>query len=272
MITILGATGFIGSRLVRHLEVQRMDFYAPSRDEDLAGKNLGHVIYCIGLTADFRTHPVDAVEAHVCKVLRVVRESSFESFVYLSSTRLYKGHQRTLAREEDDLRVNPLAADDLYNLSKAMGESLVLLCGEKARIVRLANVYGDDFTQQTFLSMIISEALKDGKITLQTSLESAKDYVSVNDVVALLPRIALSGRQRSYNLASGVNVTNGELVDGIARLTGCVVTVGPDAETTRFPEIDVGRLRREFGFTPASILHDLPWLIDSYKRHWSDKQ
>lgn len=269
MFTILGATGFIGSRLVRHLEAARADFYAPGRGEELAGKDLGHVIYCIGLTADFRTRPHDAFEAHACNVLRLVRQCRFDSFVYLSSTRLYKGHRHAPAREDDDLCVNPSDPGDVYNLSKAAGESITMLCGERARVVRLSNVYGDDFAEQTFLSMVVGEALKTGAITLQTTPESAKDYVSVSDVVALLPRIALGGRRRIYNLASGVNVTNAELAGHISRLTGCRVAVESGAGTLRYPAVDIGRVRQEFGFAPASVLHDLPHLIDSYRRHWS---
>lgn len=271
MFTIIGASGFIGSRLARHLEARRLDYYAPRRGEDLAGRRLGRVIYCAGLTADFRTRPHDAVEAHVCHVLRLVKGCDFESFVYLSSTRLYKGHGRETAREEDDLRVNPSEPGDLYNLSKALGESVVRLCGERARVVRLSNVYGDDFSRQTFLSMIIGEALRDGRIRLQTSLESAKDYVSVEDVVGLLPRIAAGGRSRAYNVASGVNVTNAELAGGIARLTACAVTQEPGAETVSFPAVDIARVREEFGFEPASVLRDLPRLIETYRQHRSDK-
>lgn len=267
MFTIIGAQGFIGSRLARRLEARRVEYRAPGRGEDLAGHDLGHVVYCAGLTADFRTRPHDAVEAHVCGVLRIVRECRFESFVYLSSTRLYKGHGREPAREENGLLLNPSDPDDLYGLSKAAGESVVRLCGERARIARLSNVYGDDFSGQTFLSMIVGDALTRGEITLRSSPDSEKDYVSVGDVVGLLPEIALRGRERAYNVASGVNVTNAELVGEIARLTGCRVEIERAAETVRFPVIDTGRVRREFGFAPSSVLRDLPRLIDSYRRH-----
>lgn len=267
MFTIIGAQGFIGSRLARHLEARGLEYRAPRRGEDLAGRDLGRVIYCAGLTADFRTRPHDAVEAHACRVSRVVRDGNFESFVYLSSTRLYRGLAREPAREDDDLLVNPADPEDIYSLSKALGESVVRLCGGRGRIARLSNVYGDDFARQTFLSMIIGEALTRGRVTLQSSPESAKDYVSVDDAVALLAEIALRGRERAYNVASGENVTNAELTAEIARLTGCRVEVEPGAATVRFPAIDTGRARQEFGHAPSPVLRDLPRLIDSYKRH-----
>lgn len=267
MITILGAQGFIGSRLARSLDAQGVAYSAPRRGEPLSGRSLGHVIYCIGLTADFRTRPFDAVEAHVCELLRVARGCELESLLYLSSTRLYKRLAGGgPAREGDDLPLNPSDPDDLYGLSKAAGESVALLCGERARVARLSNVYGDDTSRRTFVSMVIGEALTTGEVTLRTSPESEKDYVSVEDVAGLLPRIALGGLRRSYNVAGGANVTNAELVGRIARLTGCAVKWAPGAETSRYPAVDISRAREEFGFRPSSILEDLPRLIDSYRR------
>src|SRR6267378_3887747 len=142
MITVLGASGFIGSHLVKRLRELNIECLAPGREEQLPGRNLGEVIYCIGLTADFRSRPFDTVDAHVCKLLSVLRDCEFDSLLYLSSTRLYEGHSQT-AREEDSLKFGPTNPSDLFGLSKALGESLSLACGKKVRVVRPSNVYGD---------------------------------------------------------------------------------------------------------------------------------
>jgi uncharacterized protein YbjT (DUF2867 family) len=68
--TVLGAGGFIGGRLVEHLRGLGHEVDAPPRRpaeayvDGLGGRQLGHVVYCIGLTADFRTRPYETVEAH----------------------------------------------------------------------------------------------------------------------------------------------------------------------------------------------------------------
>ncbi|MDQ3283020.1 MAG: NAD(P)-dependent oxidoreductase [Acidobacteriota bacterium] len=266
MITILGAEGFIGSHLARHLRESNVAFETPHRDEPLRGRPLGHVIDCAGVTADFRTRPYDTVDAHVCRIVDFARHCSFDSFVYLSSTRLYKDQQSDKAREHDDLTVEPTTTGGLYNLSKAMGEAVVLTLGDRGRVVRLSNVYGDGSEPHNFLASIVTDALTTGEIVLRTSLESAKDYVSVSDVVTLLPRIATEARERIYNVAGGVNVTNGEITAAIARITGCKVSVAPNAETWLYPEISIERAHDEFGFTPAALLDHLPALIDAYKR------
>ena len=259
MITVLGASGFIGSHLTRHLDSLRVPWQAPARDEDLRGRELGHVIDCAGITADFRTRLADTVDAHVCRILGLVRDCMFESFLYLSSPRLYKDRPST--QEDDDIHVSPIGADGLYNLSKVMGESIVLNLGDRGRVARLSNVYGHGSEAHNFLASILADAVATGEIVLGTSLDSAKDYVSVGDVVALLYKIATEGRRRIYNVASGVNVTNGEITTEIARLTGCRVSVKPNAETRVYPPIDIGRAREELGFRPARLVDDLPMLV-----------
>jgi nucleoside-diphosphate-sugar epimerase len=263
MITVLGASGFIGSHLVRRLEELGMPFDAPRRDQTIFNGNAGHLIYCIGLTADFRSRPFDTARAHVCKLLEVLQEVEFDSLLYLSSTRLY-GAGMSEAREEDSFRFNSLNPGDLYNISKAMGESLSLACGKNTRVVRLSNVYGDDLTSDNFLPSVIKEALSEGNVILRTSADSTKDYVNIRDVVDGLINIATKGKQTIYNLASGVNVTNQQLMDRISQLTGCSVEFEQEAPAIRFPPINIDRMRTEFEFQPSNVLADIPTLLESY--------
>lgn len=266
MITILGAYGFIGSHLVNRLRELRIACHAPEKMEDLPAGNLGDVIYCIGLTSDFRSRPFDTVTAHVCKLLEVLRDCEFDSLLYLSSTRLY-GARLGMATEEEALQFAPLNPDELYNISKALGESLSFACGKKVRVARLSNVYGNDFASNNFLSSIIKEAISTKNVTLQTGGDSEKDYININDAVFGLVKIALGGRYDVYNVASGINVSNSVLVKKIGDLTGCVIHIVPGAPRISFPRIDIERIRGEFGFKPSNLLDDLPKLIESYKRH-----
>jgi nucleoside-diphosphate-sugar epimerase len=265
MITVLGASGFIGSHLTKRLAALGGEYQAIGRDDGLPAGPLGHVVYCIGLTADFRSRPFDTVEAHVCKLMEVLRDGGFESLLYLSSTRLYTGADST--SEETAIRISPLDASDLYNASKVMGESLVLNCGRRTRVVRISNVYGDDFNSGNFLSSIVRDAIINRKVVLQTSPDSAKDYVSVENVVRVLIEIASGGSERIYNLASGCNVSNGQLAERLRDLTNCTVEYSPQAPSITFPAIDIGRLRSEFDFQPSHVLDDLPHLVDLYRRN-----
>lgn len=257
MITVLGASGFIGSHVVRRLQRDGTPVDSPARDEPLAGRDLGHVVYCIGLTADFRERPHDAAEAHVGALLDVIRHCTFDSLLYVSSTRVYHHSGDGIAREEDDLQVNPLRADDLYNLSKLLGESVVLgLPAGKGRVARLSNVYGAG-QADTFLTMVLDEAQQHGTVALRSGLQCTRDFISVADVAGLLVQIAMHGKQRIYNVASGTGVSTDELIAVI----GCGVSVAPDAPTSSPPAIDIGRIRAEFGFVPARLVDELPSLL-----------
>jgi len=262
--TVLGASGFIGSHLSAELERRGHEVATPARDADLTGEDLGTVFYCIGLTGDARRRPLEAVEAHVVKLSEVLRRGRFDQLVYLSSTRLYLG-ART-GREDEALRVDPADPGHLFNLSKAAGESLVLEGERPGRVARLSNVYGPDWESESFLPTILTAACRDGAVTILDAPESAKDYVHVEDAVAALIGIATDGKERVYNVASGRNVSHGEIADELARLTGALIEFGADPAAIVFPPIDTARLRSDLAFSPRMLLEDLPELVEDFRR------
>lgn len=256
---VLGAGGYIGSRLVETLSSAGHECRAVTRSEGWdEGEDLGNVVFAVGLTADFRQRPAETVEAHVCESLRVLRHARFDSFLYLSSTRVYN---RSVEGSEDALLVvEPTDSGDVYNLSKLAGEALCLAHPNPAvRVARLANVYGGSGSSPSFLTDLM-EAARQGVIRLETDPASEKDYVHLDDVCGVLPRIALDGRRRLYNVASGRNVTHEQLAGMLARETGCRVEVEPGAPVVKAPRISIDRVREEFGFSPRRLEDAVPLL------------
>jgi nucleoside-diphosphate-sugar epimerase len=263
--TVLGASGFIGSHLSAELERRELEVATPGRDEDLAGRDLGIVFYCAGLTGDAPRRPLDTVEAHVGKLSEVLRRCRFERLLYLSSTRLYLGAPS--GREDETLSDDPADGGRVFNLSKATGESLVLHGGGAGPVARLSNVYGPNWESENFLTEIITAACGEGAVTIRAAPDSAKDYVHVDDAVEALIRIGFEGGDGVYNVAGGRNVTHRELADGLRSATGCEVEFAGGGETVVFPPIDTARLQAEFPFSPRSVLEDLPELVESC-RDW----
>lgn len=254
--TVLGATGTIGGRLVADLRARGHAVFTPPRGENLSGVPLGHAIYAIGITADFRTKPLETIDAHVCVLRDLLARAEFESLTYLSSTRIYGGLPvNAPAREDMRLTVDPNSASDLYNLSKLMGESLCLHGGRKnVRAVRLSNVIGaEEPDSDNFVPSLVREA-RTGVVILRQAIESAKDYIHIDDVTAMLPEIAMEGRHRLYNLASGRNISHREWTYRLSVRTGCRIEVAPDAPRVDFPPIDISRLVQEFRFEPRDVL------------------
>lgn len=255
--TVLGASGYIGSRLVAHLQAQGHSVWSPARGAaEVFTRQLGHVIYCVGLTADFRTRPFDTVDAHVGLLAEVLRRAQFHSLLYLSSTRVYMGATRT--DEDAPLAVLPGDLSYLYNLTKLTGESLCHACGRPGvRVARLSNVVGPgmDAASGNLVADLLHQA-QGGRIVLRSDPQSAKDYVHVDDLLDWLPRIALAGRAATYNVASGRQTTHAQWLAWLQARTGCSVEVAGQAPLQAFHPINVLRLQGEWGVAPRAVLAD----------------
>lgn len=251
--TVLGATGVIGSALVEHLTNKGHQVFSPERECELIfSQSLGHVIYAVGITADFRYKPYETVEAHVFYLSEILKRADFDSLLYLSSTRLYQGMEQ--AGEEDDIKVNTLNLGDIYNISKLMGESLCFNSKRKeVRVARISNVIGgNDSKSENFIPSLYRDAEK-GHIRLRSSLDSSKDYIHIDDVVRLLVNISTSGRYNLYNVASGFSISHKYWIDVICSEYECTVDVDDDAFLDIHPSISVERVSEEFYFESKLI-------------------
>lgn len=249
----------MGRNLVQRLEDDGHEVFAPLRgDSTVFDRPLGHVIYCIGLTANFRARPFDTVQAHVSLLADVLQRAQFESLLYLSSTRVYLGSERT--DEDAPLTVQAKEPSHLYNLTKLTGESLCHASGRPhVRVGRLSNVVGPgmDVASGNFIASLLHDA-RMGHVVLQSAPESAKDYIHIDDVVDWLPRIALGGQAATYNVASGVQTTHAQWMQWLVTHTGCSYAVQADAPMHYFLPINVQRLQEEFckGIRPL-----LDWIL-----------
>lgn len=258
--TVVGAAGYVGSRLHATLRARGAQVWAPARDEPWAAtRPLGHVIYCAGLTADYLARPFDTVQAHVSLLAQVLQQGQMESLVYLSSTRLYDGLGGVRVREDAVLPMDPSNPRHLYDLSKGLGESLCHVVGQgRARVARLACVYEGPEDDDGFLPMLLRQVLAArsagaASVKVDSSPHFARDYVHLDDVVDALVRIAVQGRQPVYNVAGGANVSNAQLFDYLERRWGCRVQPTLDTRPAPAPLVDIERLRGELGWQPRAL-------------------
>jgi nucleoside-diphosphate-sugar epimerase len=264
--TILGSSGFIGSHLAKALLKNGYDVFCPDREvlqypHGFYSKKLGNVLYCIGMTANFRTRPYQTIEAHNFILSNILQFGDFESLTYLSSTRVYEGSTNT--SENATLSVNPNNLGHLYNLSKLLGESLCINTEKNTKIIRLSNVYGFDSKTDNFLSSVLCEASKTGSVTFSTSPNSSKDYISIKDAVLAIPKIATHGTHKIYNLASGENTDNQTISDFLNK-TGIETSFSQNSNEWIFPTIDISRLITEFQLSFSKLEDDLPMLFNLY--------
>jgi nucleoside-diphosphate-sugar epimerase len=260
--TLLGGNGFIGRALSAELARRGVEVHCPPRDSlDPPPGGFGTLVWCIGLTADFRTRPHDTATAHVGLLAQVLARGTYDRVVFLSSTRVYSG--ATSTAEETALTVRPADPSDLYNVTKLAGEALVLTANPEAGVVvRLSNIVGPgEVARATFLGAISRQALA-GRIELETACSTEKDYLWIGDAARGLADIATSGKARIYNLAHGQQIAHSQWAGALAHETGCAIAVRPNAPDAGFPPIDTARMRIEFGFVPSNPLDNAGQIIN----------
>ncbi len=248
LFTILGSGGFIGTRLEQHLRENGHETYTPPKGAaEIFDRDLGRVVYAIGLTADFRQRPHDTVEAHVCYLTRILREARFSSITYLSSTRVYQGSES--GKEDAALKVFP-NADGLYNLTKLTGEALCLQSG-RGQVARLSNIVGEG-ASESFVAQLISEAVT-GKLHLRSALSSTKDYLLIDDAINALAALAIHGEMGIYNIACGKNISTAEILDALSTRLQFETSVAESGVEFSFPVIDIERIQKLLTWQPQCV-------------------
>lgn len=258
--TVLGAEGFLGRWLVRSLRASGEPVAAMGRNDALPA-SLGDVVDCVGITSDFRARTTEVFDAHVGRVAALLSGHLLDSYLYLSSTRVYRRAASTL--EDEPLRLDPSDPEDVYGISKVAGESLTLAGPPTFRVARLANVVSPDPADDTFLRTIVDQAVRSGHVEVRVDRAYVRDLVHVEDVVAALPRIVSHGRSRIYNIASGVNRTASDVVDAVAQRTGASATFADGGLRQQLPAISIERARADLGFAPRDALTVIPDLLDA---------
>lgn len=275
LATVFGGAGFIGRHLSPRLRQQGFEVHDARRDaSSWLDRPLGHVFYCAGLTADYAQRPHDTVQAHVTLLDRVLQKGQFESLVYLSSTRLYDGSLVDSADEDTPLALDPRQPRHLYDLSKALGESLCHAAGRgRARVARLSCVYRDIDDADGFLAQLLRGVMQASAqarpgppacMRLESSLSLARDYVHLDDVLQALVLIATRGTQPLYNVASGRNLSNRVLFSRLRELSGCEIVAGQLQIVRPAPRVEIERMRRAFGWRPVDLLDKLADMLPQH--------
>jgi len=264
--TILGASGFIGSNLLSNLRKSGYSVSTPNRNTlNITNVRHGHVIYCIGLTSDFRKRPLDTVQAHVCILRELLEYGEFDSLTYLSSTRVYHGSSSTT--ESSPLIVNPSNLEDLYGISKIAGESLCHHSGRRnIKVIRLSNIIGIREDNNLFINELLDEIITQKSLTLRSSLLSNKDYLFIDDAVSAIIALAVSKETGCFNVASGTNISNKVIIEELKSNFNFNLTILDNAPIFEFMPINIEKIKSIIQFEPTEFTDYFPKLINFYKK------
>ena len=248
--TIFGSTGRIGSYLKKYITSCGDDVYCPARkDYYSSNRNLGHIIYCSGITTDFKHRSFDLIQSHVCLLFHLLKETSFDSFNYISSSRLNYPKKSAIRKIHPEFYGDHEI--DIYNASKLAGEALCLNSNlPNVKISRVCHVVDpSDKSRQNFLSDICGQA-KNGEIILNSSLSTKKNYIFIDDLAYLLKVIGPYGKKNFYNIGSNNIISNNEIVEKLVKLTNCKYILNNKVKTTLETKIDISDMIKEFNYKP----------------------
>ena len=270
--TIFGR-GFVGTNIAKFFKKKKYKVFIPKKGKYKFNKNLQNIIYCIG--EDFS--PNDSYTknheryfaANLGIVPKIIFNNKFKSFTLLSTTRVYLGNPSKKTNENDLIYVNTNITNFLFNSLKLAAENLCLsLPNKKIKVARMSNLFGNNFTDQTYLlPTLIRNSVDQKKINILINKKSSKDFLHVNEAIDILLKIIKNGKYRLYNIASGKNIELFKIAKKIKEITKCKINYENQNKLIKEPIIDISRVKKEFNFNPKkNLVKSLDQIIINYKK------
>jgi UDP-glucose 4-epimerase len=269
-VVLLGHTGYIGSRLAAAFAAAAPDVpvvgrSAPTLDltrlpssaalAELLDPDCALVI-CAAIKKQLGDSP-EIFEQNLAMVLNVCRAAAarpVRRIVYFSSASVY-GEDVPHGVIDESTPVEPTS---FYGIGKFAAERLLLrMAADKAGgsllILRPALVYGPHepafyYGPSGFLRL----ALSDSPITLWGDGEELREFLFVDDVVALTARLTLGEARGVLNVVSGTSYSYAQALEAIATLTGRRPAVTSRPRT---------KARVDHCFDPSRLLSECPGFV-----------
>lgn len=303
-VIVVGASGFIGRNLVRHLKGQvgrilpvslaggEVEGIAGLRFAELDRADVGRDTAVVNLAA----HRYDAASFAAGQSDIFLRNLEIAARVYEFCARREITEVRSASSiavypEGDtvcddsaplDLAADPADGELMYGWSKRVGEIAARLfarkCGVHTVAFRLSSPYGpydslDPAKAHVVPAFVMRALTTTGPFTVRGDPGASRDFVYVGDVCEIFRRsLAWRGRDEVYNLGSGENVTIGELARHILALVGGdreIVAAGAPVSAVAHRRCPSERLRAAFAverFTPLGdgLKPTIAWYRDAY--------
>lgn len=249
---VIGANGFLGSRLVKKLLSENLNIIAvynlnnssisplvKTVHKEEFFNNTYHIDFIYFLSGNYSNSHNQLIEIN-SDLLRYIKNYPTAKFVYISSTNVY-GFQSDEITENSSFN-NP----SLYGRFKLAGEFLISSLINFS-IIRLTYLYGPGITNSSFLPTIIRSAKEKFEIILSGDGSRYQDYLYIDDAVDICYQAANISESRIYLGASGIKISNIEVANIIANKLGCNI---------KFYGEEKGQ---SFSFNPKDTFSILNW-------------
>lgn len=256
-VVITGASGFVGTHVLRVLAAQQNVEAIPVTRKEISGwysvsdyaqSPAGDVL--IHLAEDNERARVaqsgQAYEEKALATLTALLAKNYQRVVYASSAVLY-GDADTRAHSPND----PIQSDDAYTRVKRLSELAVLKL-PAGIVVRPANIYGPGMSKNNVMSAILRQIPGEGTLEVMDT-SPVRDFIWVEDAAEGIVALALNhfkeGKERGlYNLGTGVGTSIETLADLALEIAG-----QPDRPVkTKYSSDRQSRLILDFSDTTAA--------------------
>jgi dTDP-glucose 4,6-dehydratase len=241
-----GKAGMLDSLQANGLRVVRgdlADFESVSRA--VAGQDIVlHLGALISIPYSYENphHTFEVNAGGTLNVLQAAREHRTSRVVVMSTSEVY-GTARYVPIDEN----HPLQAQSPYSASKIAAEKLAESFFKSFNlpvvVVRAFNTYGPRQSSRAVIPTIITQALRGEEIHLGSTTPT-RDFNYVEDTVAGLIRAAIADAAvgEVMNLATGNEISIGDLTNSIVKVIGRRVTVHTESQRLRPEKSEVQRL------------------------------
>ena len=220
-VSVYGATGFIGGTFCNMFPDEVIHI---SRDQRAPESN--NILYLISTISNYNVFEdlLLDVNTNLQVLLEVLQHCKSKDLVFnYVSTGFVYGPDIVYAKEDD--YCDPRG---FYSITKRTAEQLIIsFCKTfdvKYRIMRIANVYGQDKTvssKKNVLGFLVGLMKENKPITLYDDGMQLRDYMHVTDICRALKLVVDSGEYNQiYNIASGTALPFREIIEKVKRILG----------------------------------------------------
>ena len=239
---LTGATGLIGSALLRKLVAEGNSVTCPIRNKEKArglfdgeiynkvqwielplekylqdmDKHFDYIIHCASPTASkyFVSNPVETLSFNIATttaIMEYAKNHSVKGVLFLSSLESYgtvtEGER--LIDEDYQGYVNPLEVRSSYNIAKRTCECICHAYSQEynvpVKVVRLTQIISSKVAEEDMrvYAQLARSAAREEDIILHTEGTSARQYLYIDDAVEALITVLLKGNSgEAYNVAN----------------------------------------------------------------------
>lgn len=262
-VLVTGATGFVGRHLSAALASDGHVVQAhSSADSDIAVslpayEGVSHVFHLAGRTfvPDSWREPASFYQTNVQGAVNVMEFCRrHNASITLLSSYVYGIPQRLPIDEE-----HPISAVNPYGHTKILAEDVARFYaahfGLRVCIVRPFNLYGPGQDSRFLIPQLIQAGLDLETLTIDVAdLRPRRDYLHINDLIALLTAIMRQRATGTYNAGSGVSTSVEEVALLVSAYTGTNKAIVGRSETRRneIPDVvaDISRAKGGLGWSP----------------------